>query len=71
MIPIYSERLTEGPIFDLCKQMIPRGAMDAVQINRYEPKKGEDAATLHNDKNLGDSYTIVLGQFTGGVLEID
>ena len=45
--------------------------MNAVQINSYEPKKGEDAATTHTDRNLGDSYTIVFGQFTGGILEIE
>ena len=71
LIPIYSERLSEGPIFDLCKQMIPRGQMNAVQINSYEPKKGEDAATPHTDRNVGDSFTIVFGRFTGGILEIE
>ena len=59
MLPIYSERLSEGPIFDLCKQMIPRGKMNAAQVKSYEPKKGEDAATPHTDRNLGDSFTIV------------
>ena len=45
--------------------------MNAVQINSYEPRKGEDAATPHTDRNLGDSFTIVFGQFTGGILEIE
>ena len=39
LIPIYSERLTEGPIFDLCKQMIPRGKMNAIQINSLNLRK--------------------------------
>ena len=71
LIAIYTQRLTEGPIFDLCKQMLPKGSMNAIQINRYIPRKGEDAATPHHDQNLGDSYTIVFGQFTGGVLKIE
>ena len=45
--------------------------MNAVQINSYEPVKGENAATSQTDRNLGDTFTIVFGQFTGGILEIE
>ena len=60
-----SETLKEGPIFDLCKAMLPKGSMDSVQINRNE------ACTEHTDKNIGDSYTIVFGKFEGGILEFE
>ena len=38
--------------------------MNAVQINRNE------ACTEHVDWNVGDSYTIVFGNYRGGILEI-
>ena len=56
-IPIYSETLQSGPIVDLCRSMLPRGCMDCVQINRNE------ACTEHVDWNIGDSYTIVFGDY--------
>ena len=56
-LPIYSETLTSGPIVDLCRSMLPRGCMNAVQINRNE------ACTEHVDWNVGDSYTIVFGNY--------
>ena len=62
---IYSETLTCGPIVDLCRSMLPRGCMNAVQINRNE------ACTEHVDWNVGDSYTIVFGNYKGGILEIE
>ena len=64
-LPIYSETLTSGPIVDLCRSMFPRGCMNAVQINRNE------ACTEHVDWNVGDSYTIVFGNYKGGILEIE
>ena len=45
--------------------MLPRGSINAVQINRNQP------CTTHSDGNIGDSFTIVFGDFKGGVLEID
>ncbi len=36
-----------------------------MQINRNQP------GTPHCDGNIGDSFTIVFGEFKGGILEID
>ena len=58
--PIYSETLQNGPILALCKQMLPRGSINAVQINRNQP------CTTHSDGNIGDPFTIVFGEFKRG-----
>ena len=54
-ILIYSETLTSGAIVDLCRSMLPWECMNAV----------------HVDWNVGDSCTIVFGNYKGGILEIE
>ena len=45
--------------------MLPKGAVEMVQINRNV------ACAEHRDKNVGPNYTIVFGRFEGGVLDIE
>ena len=66
---IPSDRVTEGPIFDLCRRMNPGFDFDEVQVNKFLNHK---QCQMHYDKhNVGESRIAMCGPFKGGALRLE
>jgi hypothetical protein len=63
----YSDTLFQDPILDEARQMLD-GHFDfnALQINRYDPKRWPGSDTHQDQGNRGESRMLVLGDFEGG-----
>ena len=59
-----TDKKTSGVIFDLCRRYFYALDFEAVQLNHNV------AADVHTDKNSGDSFVLLLGIWTGGVLSL-
>ena len=66
---IPSDRITEGEIFDICKQMHPDFDFDEIQVNKF---KNHRECQMHYDKNnVGESRFAMCGPFKGGALRLE
>ena len=66
---IRSDRVTEGPIFELCRRMNPGFDFDEVQVNKFLNHK---QCQMHYDKhNVGESRIAMCGPFKGGALRLE